>query len=182
MRSDAWSNRVLIFVFLAAAVLLGAPRWHWMRISGGLIPVPSRTVMRDLVLPQLGGGEWRLADHRGQVVLINYWATWCEPCRDELPGLVQLNVEYSPKGLALVAVSMDRGPDARMKVEQFASRYRLPYEIAFPDAIGKSESDLQRLPTTLLIDRQGRVARIYAGAVEREDLERDVAALLSSRI
>ena len=63
--------------------------------------------MPELVMAQLDGGTWRTVDHRGQVVLLNYWATWCGPCWEETPGLVRLSREMGPKGLAVVGVAID---------------------------------------------------------------------------
>ena len=173
-RSQVW-----LFCFLAGMVLLGSVRWHWMRQGPGLKPVAERTAAGALELPQLGGGEWRLADHYGQVVLVNYWATWCEPCRDEMPGLMQVAREAGPKGLAVVGVSMDDGANVQTRVHQFVALYRIPYPVAFPESrLGGAFGEVG-IPTTVLIDRQGRVAKRYVGEVERKDLAKDVADLLA---
>jgi len=164
--------------FLVGAVVLGAVRGRWPGASGGLKPVVERRQMGDLMLPQLGGGEWRLRDHRGQVVLINYWATWCEPCQEEMPGLMQVARDEGPKGLAVVGVSMDTGTDAEAKVREFVGQYRVPYPVAFP-AAGSVTAGMMGVPTTVLIDRKGRIAKTYMGAVERSDFAKDVAALLA---
>lgn len=172
-------RQIWTFLFIAVLLLLSAPRWTIFRHSGKLIPGRTRKPMRDLILPELDGGDWKLAGHHGQVIIINYWATWCEPCREELPGLMDVARRSSHEDLAIVAISMDTGPDAAAKVTQFAARYRLQYPIAFPDKTGIDLHDLIRLPTTVLIDREGRVAMTTAGEVEREDLAKDVAALLA---
>jgi cytochrome c biogenesis protein CcmG, thiol:disulfide interchange protein DsbE len=176
---DERGSRVWMYGFVTAAVLLGAVRWHIARQSAGLRPVAERRAMGPLELPQLDGGEWKLADHRGQVVLINYWATWCEPCQEELPGLMQVARESGPKGLAVVGVSLDAGANAQTKVQQFVARYRIAYPVAFADAMRGGPFSVEVLPTTVLIDRQGRVAKRYVGGVERDDVARDVAALLA---
>jgi cytochrome c biogenesis protein CcmG, thiol:disulfide interchange protein DsbE len=178
MRSEGRGNQIWMYLFLAMAALLVATRWHLPAQSGGFTPAANRHAMRDVALPQLGGGEWRLADHRRQVVLINYWATWCEPCKEELPGLMQVARESEPKSLAVVGVAMDTGPNSQARVQQFAAQYRLPYPVAFPDAILNRQEDLLALPTTVLIDKHGRVAKTYTGAVEQKDFAKDVAVLL----
>ncbi len=175
-------DRRWVLLFLVAALLFGATRWHFSGQSAGLKSVAERKLMADMTLAQLGGGEWKLADHRGQVVLINYWATWCEPCRDELTGLLQVARESGPQGLAIVGVSMDTARTAQAKaqmVQQFVTLYRVPYPIAFPNATTNMESQDMGLPTTVLIDRQGRAAKTYVGEVERAVLAKDVAALLA---
>jgi len=178
MRSGNRGDRVWLFLFIAAAMLFGAGRWHWRSQSGGFIPAADRRTLPDLALPQLGGGEWRLADHRGQVVLINYWATWCEPCREELPGLAQVARDSASNGLAVVGVSLDEGQDAPVRVQQFVAQYRVPYPVAFPPPV-RGPARNMAIPTTILVDRHCRLVKTYLGAVERGDFAKDVATLLA---
>ena len=133
--------------------------------------------MPELVLDQLGGGSWRMEDHRGQVVLINYWATWCGPCVEEMPGLAKLARER--EGLAVVGISMDEGD--RGKVKAFVDRLQVPYPVVFPGPMSQMAAGMEGLPTTILVDRSGRVAKTYVGAVARADFEKDVDALLGER-
>jgi len=132
--------------------------------------------MPALVLTQLDGGTWRMEDHRGQVVLVNYWATWCGPCREETPGLVRLSRELGPKGLAVVGVSIDEG--SRGKVQQFVDEFKVPYPVAFPEAMSPMAEGMAGVPTTILVDRGGRVAKTYVGAAREADFEADVGVLL----
>lgn len=165
--------------FAAAAMLVSSNRWHLRSQAGGFTPAASRQPAQSVTFPQLDGGQWSLADHRGQIVLINYWATWCEPCREELPGLMQVARESGPRGLSVVGVSLDDGPDASAKVQQFAAQYRLPYPVAFPAPTERLGAREITIPTTVLLDRQGRVVKTYTGAVERSDFAKDIAALLA---
>ena len=170
-------NVLWMVLFLALAVLLSAPRWRpQIRRSGHFKPKGERRAVAAAAFPLLDGGQWSLADHRGKVVLINYWATWCEPCREELPGLSRIARESAAKGLAVVGVSLDAGPGAPAAVRVFAARYRLPYPIAVLPA---PDPGVVTVPTTLLIDRQGHLAKTYAGVVAEADLVQDVAALLA---
>jgi cytochrome c biogenesis protein CcmG/thiol:disulfide interchange protein DsbE len=178
MNANHREDRLWLWMFLGAMALLGATRWHFSHQSGGFTPVASRKAAPDVVLPQLGGGQWRLADHRGQVVLVNYWATWCGPCQEELPGLMRVAREAGPKGLAVVGVSLDSGPDTRSTVQQFVAANRVPYPVAFPDATWTGHAGVT-IPTTVLLDRRGRIVKTYVGAVDHDDFARDVAALLA---
>jgi cytochrome c biogenesis protein CcmG/thiol:disulfide interchange protein DsbE len=181
MEPNNRSDRRWMILFLAAALCVVATRWHTGRPSAGLVPFANRKQLAEMTLPLLGGGQWKLADHRGQVVLINYWATWCEPCRDELPALLRVVRETAPQGVAVVGVSFDNGSGlARAQaVQSFVNLYRVPYPIAFPDAQLDRESQDIGLPTTMLVDRHGRTAKVYVGEVDRATLTADLSALLA---
>jgi cytochrome c biogenesis protein CcmG/thiol:disulfide interchange protein DsbE len=154
--------------------------WHFGgKQTGGIVPAVSRREMPRMVLEQLDGGMWRMEDHHGQVVLINYWATWCGPCREETPGLARLSRELGAKGLAVVGVSLDDGDKG--KVRSFVEAFRLPYPVAFPGQMSQMEQGLEGIPTTILVDREGRVAKTYVGAVREEDFREDAARLLAER-
>jgi len=170
-----------MLLFGLAALLLVGSRWRVSGQSAGLIPVPKREATPELTLPQLNGGQWRLSDHRGQVVLLNFWATWCGPCREELPDLLQVVRQATPHGLSAVGVSMDVGRDAHAQVQQFVTQYRLPYPIAFPNEEMSMAAEGIGVPTTVLLDKQGRRAKTYVGELDRADLAKDVAELLAER-
>jgi thiol-disulfide isomerase/thioredoxin len=167
--------------FLGCLGALAAMRLPSFRKPGGVAPAAKRRAMGAMVLPEPGGGTWNLEDHRGKVVLINYWATWCEPCLEELPALKRIDREAGPKGLDMVGVSMDAGPDAQVKVQKYVTLFRVPYPVAFRDAKEDGAVDLMGLPVTLLLDRQGRVAKTYVGAIEGGEVAGDVATLLAER-
>jgi len=154
--------------------------WHFgARQSGGIQPADERKAMPQLVMTQLDGGAWRMADHRGQVVLLNYWATWCGPCWEETPGLIRLSKELGPKGLAVVGVSIDEGGAA--KVKKFVADFHVPYPVTMQDHGSQMEYGMAGVPTTILVDRQGRVAKTYVGAVREKDFAEDVGVLLAER-
>lgn len=180
MQTTGRRDRLAMWGFVAAAVLLGG--WVWHRAAGqagGIAPASARKTMPAMALAQLGGGEWRLADHRGQVVLMNYWATWCGPCREEMPGLARLSQELGPQGLAVVGVSIDKG--SHDKVQAFVNAMKVPYPVAFPDPLSQMEWGMAGVPTTILLDRHGRVAKSYVGAVRETDFRQDVQQVLAEQ-
>lgn len=152
--------------------------WHFgTRQSGRIVPVGERRAMPELVMTRLDGGAWRMEEHRGQVVLVNYWATWCEPCWEETPGLIRLSQEM--KGLAVVGVALDA--DGTAKVRRFVDEFHVPYPVVMPERMSQMESGLEGVPTTILVDKQGRVAKSYVGAVREQDFRTDVETLLAER-
>ena len=168
--------------YLAAVVGFAVVAWAWhygTRQSGGIAPVGTRKVMPELVMAQLDGGTWRMAEHRGQVVLVNYWASWCGPCWEETPGLIRLSKELGPQGLAVVGVAIDEGGTA--KVNKFVEEFKVPYPVALPERGSQMAYGMAGVPTTILVDRQGRVAKTYVGAVRQGDFREDVGVLLGER-
>jgi DsbE subfamily thiol:disulfide oxidoreductase len=100
---------------------------------------------------------------KGKVVLLNFWATWCPPCREEIPSLVMLQRKFADKGLAVVAVSVDKNAD---DVISFARQYDLSFQILHdPDAAVSQEYGVYKYPETFLIDRNGIIRQHQIGAI-----------------
>jgi cytochrome c biogenesis protein CcmG/thiol:disulfide interchange protein DsbE len=167
----------LLFAVAVAWIAIGVESWSDQK--AGVKAVKDRTHMSDLTWPQLDGGSWRLSEHRGQVVLINYWASWCAPCRQETPGLIDLARDYRYKGLSIVGVAMDEG--GKPAVEGFLREFHLPYPVLMPDLASPSTPAIDALPTTVLVDRNGRAAKSYVGAVQESVFRADVDRLLSEQ-
>jgi cytochrome c biogenesis protein CcmG/thiol:disulfide interchange protein DsbE len=178
MNEDAANRGWVVYGWIAAAFVVMACAWHYgTRQSGGIAPVAERKMMPELAMRQLDGGTWRLSDHRGQVVLVNYWATWCGPCWEETPGLIRLSKELGAKGLAVVGVAIDEGGEK--KVKKFVDEFRVSYPVVMPERMSQMEYGLAGVPTTILVDKQGRVAKTYVGAVRQGDFAVDVGVLLA---
>ena len=145
--------------------------------AGGLVPASGRKQITHFALPDLSGREWKLTDYRGRVVLLNFWATWCRPCREETPGLVNLADRYRGQGLEVAGVMMDDDKDA--PVREFMKEYNVRYPVLVPPSDSSLLSAISSLPTTLLFDRHGRVVRRYEGAVSESHFRKDIEAVLS---
>ena len=152
-------------LLLVIALLVGV----FINANAQRVPVPN------ISMPTLDGGQWSLKEHKGEVVVLNFWATWCEPCRTEVPYLIKLRSELGSKGLAVAGVTLDEGTDV---VKKFVAEYKVDYPILIPPA-GSPWTKLDSTPTTLVIDREGRLAEKYIGAVPEEELRRDLEKLLA---
>lgn len=108
-----------------------------------------------------------LDDYKGQVVLINIWATWCAPCRVEMPSIEKLNADYAPKGLKVIAISVD-DPGSDAAVREFAKEYHLTFEVLHDPGgqDGKVSRDYQTsgYPETVIVGRDGIIRRKFLGA------------------
>ena len=147
--------------------------------AGSLRPPDKRSTISPFQLAAAGGENWALAGQRGSVVLLNFWATWCPPCRRETPELVSIAQTYGPRGLRVAGISMDDKPAS--VVPEFVARYHVPYPMLFPDAGFSLARSIDSLPTTILLDRQGRVANVYTGAITAEEIAPDLERLLAER-
>ncbi|MCS6873842.1 MAG: TlpA family protein disulfide reductase [Pyrinomonadaceae bacterium] len=141
--------------------------------------IPPKSERKDVSEVRLryfdGKGEWSLADHRGKVVLINYWATWCPPCRYEMPTLVRISQTYKDKPFEIVGVTVD---EDLSQIPSFVERYSIPYPILIKD-LDPNVGAFLSLPTTFLYDKQGRLAKRYVGVVRESTLHADISTLLN---
>ncbi len=133
----------------------------------------------NLALDRIDGEKWNLTDNRGSVVLLNFWATWCAPCRSEIPVLVSLSDKYKAAGLRVVGVSVDSENIAQ--INKFIKDFKINYSIVLA-VPGSILSQQEAVPMSLLIDEKGLLAKKYVGAIEESVLEKDIKALLGRRI
>jgi len=158
------STRRLGSLLLAGLLLAGG---LWAAVGSDLpaAPIAIGQPAPEFRLPALAeGDEVSLEGLRGQVVLLNFWATWCKPCEDEMPAMERLHQALAPEGLALVAISVD---DGREKVAAFRDRLGLTFPILL-DPSKRVARDYQslRFPETYLIDREGTLVARYIGPRE----------------
>ena len=123
---------------------------------------PSRQkVAEDFTLKTIGGGSFRLSDHRGKTVLMNFWATWCGPCREEMPAMERLYQRHRDQGLVLVAISLDANPAL---VPPYVKESKLTFAVALdPKADVANKYGVRALPSSFVIDRQGTMTALALG-------------------
>ena len=133
----------------------------WLLAGGALASVAPKSPAPDFTLKSSEGRNLRLAEQRGQVVLVNFWASWCGPCKVEMPHLNRLFDKYRSAGFVLLGVNVDEDPKLATGI---ATKLGLHFPVLY-DA-DKSVSrlyDLQSMPATVLIDRDGRVRYLHRG-------------------
>ena len=142
-----------------------------------LIPAAQRKPAPNFTLIDSNGKPFTLAHTRGQVVILNFWATWCGGCKFELPYFVGYDGKYRAAGLTTLGVSMDDG--GFPVVKPFWTKQAMPYPTVIGnDALAK-QLGLTGMPFTVLLDRRGRVALTHAGVLDREDFDHHIQQLLA---
>ena len=135
--------------------------------------------VKPLVINDLNGRTIRLSNYKGRVVLINFWATWCAPCRVEIPDLIKLQRQYRGKGLLVIGITYP--PQALREVRRFRQRMKMNY----PVALGRRDTKLlftksEVLPVTVVIDRDGTVCEVIEGILYTDEFDQKVKSLLQS--
>ena len=166
-------NRVLFGAAAALALAVGIGLAMFDRAPA------DATALLALSLPDAGGQPQPLAQWRGKVLVVNFWATWCAPCREEMPEFVRAQKQYGPNGLQVVGITVDNAN----KVQQFAKELGLNYPalIGGYGAMDLSKglgNELVALPFTLVLDRQGKVAYTHLGPVKPDRFRGVITKLL----
>lgn len=133
----------------------------------------------EFTLQSLDGKTVHLSDYRGKAVVLNFWATWCAPCKIEMPWFVDLQKKYAPEGLQLVGVAMD---DATPKeIAEFAKQMSVNYPILIgKEAVGQAYGGVPFMPETFYIDRNGKIIENAFGLKSRSEIEGDMKKIIAS--
>ena len=169
---------VLLVVAIALAVVVYEAVRHKPHANGGR-PGVVDSMAADFTLQGLAGQPLDLASYRGKVVLLDFWATWCTPCRAEIPQFVDYQKQYGPQGLQVIGISMDDDPKP---VREFYQQFKMNYPVAIGTVkVAESYGGILGLPVTFLIGRDGRIAAKYVGAADMQTLQKKVESLLQGK-
>lgn len=140
----------------------------------------TRNEAADFALEDANGQTLKLSDLRGKVVLLNFWATWCGPCRIEIPWFVEMEREFKDQGFAVLGVSMDE--DGWKAVKPFMQEMKVNYRMVLgTEEMAQLYGGVQALPTSFILDRNGKVASVHMGIVSRKVFEEEIRALLEGK-
>jgi peroxiredoxin len=132
----------------------------------------------DFTLKDMDGASVRLADFKGKVLVLNFWATWCPPCKAEIPGIIEVHSKYKDKGVVILGISEDDDPQT---LKTFSTEWKINY----PMLVGRDEDKLfdaygplYGIPTTVFIGRDGAICGRHVGPATMEEFEKEIKTLL----
>lgn len=157
---------------LACAILAGCSKAPQTAKAADVKAAGDRKAAPDFALKDANGSTVRLSDYKGKVVLLDFWATWCGPCKIEIPWFMEFEQQLKDRGFAVLGVSMDEGgwDEVKPYIEQHKINYRI---LLGDDSVEQAYGGLDALPTTLLIDRSGKIAAVHVGIEKGKNEIRD---------
>jgi peroxiredoxin len=149
-------------------------------VGSASLKAGERKMAPDFTLNDSAGRAVQLSEFRGKVVLLNFWATWCGPCKQEIPWFVEFQRSNEKLGFAVLGVSMDE--DGWHAVNPYVEKAHVNYPVVIGnDEVAKLFGGLESIPLTIIIDRAGRIAAIHAGLCRRDEYESDIKAVLNEK-
>jgi peroxiredoxin len=137
----------------------------------------DRKIAPDFTLKDSTGASVKLSALRGQVVLLNFWATWCPPCKIEIPWFINFQRDYKDRNFAVLGVSLDE--DGWQSVRPFVASEKINYRVVLgTEELSQIYGGLDALPTTFIIDREGRIAATHVGLISKSEYENEILNLL----
>jgi len=139
-----------------------------------------QTVAAEFRLPDIDGKNVSLTDFQGEIVVLDFWATWCEPCIAQIPKLNALNDEYAHRGVRVLGVVVESG--SVKDIRQFLLKHKVGYPVLIGNDAVVNKYKVSVFPTTVVIDTRGRIHKKYVGerSVKQHDLENDIRTLIAA--
>jgi len=174
-------NQRYLFLAMAAAILVPSTgclsNFLQVEAKNELKDPNKRNVAPDFELKDVNGKPVRLSDFKGKVVLLNFWATWCGPCKIEIPWFIEFEKQFKDKGFAVIGVATDE--EGWEVVKPYIDRQQVNYRVVVGDEeTSQRYGGVESLPTTFLIDREGKIASVHVGLVSKSVYQDDINNLL----
>jgi len=148
----------------------------------GIAAAGNHPMAPDFTLTTISGENISLSQYKGKVLVVDFWATWCGPCRIEIPGFVALRDRYHDQGLEIIGISNDEGSDAVQEVKDFYKQFKMNYPVGLAgDDVDQLYGGIIGLPTTFLIGRDGRIYAKHTGTTDISVFESEIKALLAAQ-
>lgn len=183
-----WGASAVIIVALLFA-LAGCKQTASTNAAGKASPNANKPNEPNVTFPELEGGDLALSSLKGKVVLVNFWATWCEPCREEIPWLIAFQNQYGNQGFEILGAAID--VEGKPVVAPFVQKTEFNVDgkqmtMSYPIVLANFNvqekfGGLIGYPTSILISRDGKMVKRFIGEVDRDELQKDIQAQLANR-
>lgn len=148
-------------------------------VLGSLLLAPPQAKL-NMSFKDIDGKKVSLSDFKGKVIILDFWATWCVPCKAEIPDFIALQAKYGGQGLQVIGLSVD---DTQSKAKQYATEMKMNYPVLLAEGkedVLKAYDPIPSIPVSIIIDRQGRIAARHLGIATKDVFENDIAPLLQA--
>jgi peroxiredoxin len=166
----------------SALATIAAPSFAMTGAEKSACDPKAKPANLNFTLKDMNGKDIALSGYKGNVILLDFWATWCGPCKIEIPGFVEMYAKYRPQGFVVIGISID---DPVSKLRPFVDQFKMNYPVLLGldrDDVKNAFGPLVGFPTSFLIGRDGRVCQQHVGFASREQFEREIKALLSKPV
>lgn len=169
-----------VLLSAALALLVFSSGCSSTAVEAAVKPESARKAAPEFTLKDVNGQTVHISDYKGKVVLLDFWATWCGPCKIEIPWFMEFEQQFKDRGFSVLGVSMDE--DGWSAVKPYIQNLKVNYRIVLGnDQVGELYGGVDALPTTFLIDRQGKIASTHVGLSRgKEDFKNDIVSLLGA--
>ena len=174
-------QKLFMSVLAAVIVLSGCskPIGFNFAVNAAVKPEGDRKTAPDFTLTDDSGKSVKLSSFKGKVVLLNFWATWCGPCKVEIPWFIEFQQAYRGQDLVILGVAFD--DDGWKSVKPYMTEKKMNYRVMVGnDDIAKMYGGVESLPTTLMIDKTGKIASTHVGLVSKSDYKLEIETLLKA--
>jgi peroxiredoxin len=169
--------RSFAIVILGCAAFTGCSNTN---VRAAVKPERERKLAPDFSLKDASGKTVKLSEYRGKVVLLNFWATWCGPCKIEIPWFIDFQQQYKDRDLVVLGISLD--DDGWTSVKPYVELKKINYRVAIgTEELSTLYGGVDSLPTTFMIDRAGRIASTHLGLVSKSEYQTEIQDLLDGK-